>query len=115
MEKAEDKKTKSVTYGENNDSSFELDISDYDSDNDNLDLAIQDWQNDFDKSYQGKKEKSKQKKSTKEQLKLKGASGKEKFSFWPKDSAPKTEISPALQEFFDKATGEVVDNGVDLT
>ncbi|XP_066961877.1 uncharacterized protein [Macrobrachium rosenbergii] len=93
---------------DNDESSFDLDISDYDSDNDNLDLALQDWQNDFDKYCPGKKDKTKKK--SKEPSKK--PSGKEKFHFWSKDKSQEPKLSPALEEFFNKATAEVEGEGM---
>ncbi|XP_068238974.1 putative leucine-rich repeat-containing protein DDB_G0290503 isoform X2 [Palaemon carinicauda] len=113
VEKIEDQSSSTssdIQDNPDNDESFDLDISDYDSDNDNLDLALQDWQNDFDKYFPGNKEKKKKIKRPKEASKK--PSGKEKFHFWQKDKSQEPKISPALQEFFDKAAAEVEGEGM---
>lgn len=92
------------------DSSFDLNISDYDSDNDNLDVALQEWQNDF-----GKGKMLKIKGSPTKDLKAKGAGRKDGFNLWRKDSSPETELSSALQDLLDKATAATLTNGTNCT
>ncbi|XP_050726569.1 uncharacterized protein LOC127003685 isoform X2 [Eriocheir sinensis] len=85
------------------DESFDLDLSDYDSDNDKLDLALEEWRNDC---GGGKLvgEPSSPAKGRK----------KERFRLWrkePKDSGDDVELPSALQALLDKAAASVDTSG----
>lgn len=94
------------------DESFDLDLSDYDSDNDKLDLALEEWRNDCGGGKLAGEPASPVKGGNK---KAKGGK-REGFRLWrkePKDSGDDVELPSALQALLDKATTASMDAGGD--